>query len=200
MKHAIAASQPTEPGHKSGDDDRRMHHHIGSCRWLASIASAIGLALATVSLAHADPAGDVSTSPYPELDHITDWYTQFQPEEFFLPDHPGVWFLSPSGANCGIWDQGSFGCAGDVPGAGANHIAWFNGNRAVHYGWTASIQFPPGRALRSLPTRSYVTYNSTTCAITPDGHTYCEHGEFKFLMTQTQTWFKGWDDKCHLPG
>jgi hypothetical protein len=129
--------------------------------------------------------------------HITAWYTPLTPDEFFIPDQPGVWFLSPSGLNCGIWVWGSFGCTGDIPGAppGDNHIAWFNGNRAVHHGPTAAIQFPAGQAVRTLPTRSYVTYESTTCATTPDSNTYCAHGEFKFLITPQGTWLKGWDDR-----
>lgn len=173
-----------------------MHHRIRSCRWLAASVSAIGLAFGTLPAGHADPAGDAPASPFPTVEHIMDWYIRQEPEKFFIPDHPGVWFLSPAGHNCGIWDKGSFGCAGDIPGAPpeSNHIAWFNGNRAVHHGWTAAIQFPPGQADQPLPPRSYVTYNSTTCAITPNGSTYCEHGAFKFLMTETETWFKGYDE------
>lgn len=83
-----------------------------------------------------------------------------------------------------------FGCTPD-----AHNIAWYNGNRGVHYGWTAAIQFPAGRAQQTLPPRSYVTYESTTCATTPDSSTYCEHGDFRFLITPTQTWFKDWDDR-----
>ncbi len=128
---------------------------------------------------------------------ITGWYTPMSPDDFFIPDRPGVWFLTPTGLNCGIWGWGGFGCNGDIPGAppNDNHIAWFNGNRAVHHGWTAAIQFPPGQAQRVLPPRSYVTYESTTCATTPSGETYCAHGEFKFLITPKGTWFKAWDDR-----
>jgi hypothetical protein len=164
------------------------------CRWLVAIGSAIGLAFASAIPGHAEPIADVP-NPYPDMSLVTAWYDQHQPDEFFLPDRPGVWFLTPSGINCGIWTWGSFGCVGNIPGAGNNHIAWFNGNRAVHYGWTASIGFPAGQAQRPLPPRSYVTYESTTCAVTPEGNTYCVHGEFKLLMTQTETWFKGWDDR-----
>jgi hypothetical protein len=172
------------------------------CRWMLSI----GLAIATAIPAHADPSG-VQANPFPEMSHITAWYTQLDPAEFFIPNgqplvgdttgQPYVWFLSPSGLNCGIWFWGGFGCTGDIPGAppGDNHIAWFNGNRAVHHGWTAATQFPAGQAQRTLRPRSYVTYNETTCAITPDGNIYCGHGEFKFLITPTGTWFKGWDDR-----
>lgn len=172
------------------------HRMLSCCRWLVAIGSAMGLAVGTAIPGRADPVG-APASPFPEMSHITAWYTQLAPDEFFLPDHPGVWFLSPSGLNCGIWGWGSFGCTGDIPGAppGDNHIAWFNGNRAVHHGWTAAIQFPAGQAQRALPPRSYVTYESTTCAVTPDNNTYCGHGDFQFLITATGTWFKGWDDR-----
>lgn len=163
-------------------------------RWLVAIGSAIALAFANAIPAHAEPIAD-APDPFPDMSLVTAWYDQHQPEEFFIPDHPGVWFLSPSGVNCGIWTWGSTGCVGDIPGAGNNHIAWFNGNRAVHVGWTAAIGFPAGQAQRPLPPRSYVTYESTTCAVTPESNTYCVHGEFKLLMTPNGTWFKGWDDR-----
>ena len=192
------------PGKVSRGVNRRIHLYR---RCFAAVGSAVGLAFGTAVPGHTEPPGDAAASPFPDMAHITAWYRQLQPEEFFTPDHQPlvgdttgqqyVWFLSPSGLNCGIWFWGSFGCAGDIPGAppGDNHIAWYNGNRAVNDGWTAAIQFPPGQAQRTLPPRSYVTYNSTTCAITPDGSIYCGHGEFKFLVTQTETWFKGWDDR-----
>jgi len=174
-----------------------MHQRIGSRRWLAATASTIGLMFGTATLGHAEPPADTPADPYPQMAHIESWYDQLEPDRFFIPDHPGVWFLSPSGLNCGIWTWGSFGCAGDIPGApaGDNHIAWFNGNRGVHHGWTAAIQFPAGQAAQTLPPRSYVTYESTTCATTPDGNTYCGHGDFKFLITPSGPWFKGWDDR-----
>lgn len=131
------------------------------------------------------------------MDVVRAYYTELPSERFFIPDSYGVWFLNPSGVNCGIWDRGGFGCVGDIPGAppGVDHIAWFNGNRAVHYGWTAAIQFRPGRAQVPLPPRSYVTFQATTCVITSDSNTYCEHGPFRFLITPIGTWLKGWDDK-----
>lgn len=143
------------------------------------------------------PDDDAAANPFPEMDHITAWYDRLNPDEFLTPDQAGVWFLTPSGLNCGIWVWGSFGCTGDIPGApaGDHHIAWFNGNRSVHHGWTAAIQFPAGHAQRTLPPRSYLTYESTSCATMPDGNTYCQHGENKFLITPQGTWFKAWDDR-----
>lgn len=172
------------------------------CRFVMSMLTTIGIIFFGSVVAHADPLTNVELGPFPDDSLVRTWYTEMQPADYFLADQPGVWFLSPTGLNCGIWAWGSFGCTGDIPGLppGENHIAWYNGNRAVHHGWTAAIQFPPGRAERQLPPRSFVTYatpgsGETTCAVTPEGDTYCAHGEFKFLTTPAGTWFKGWDDR-----
>lgn len=138
-------------------------------RWLVAIGSAIGLVFSGAIRAHADPPGVAPPpSPFPNSSLINAYYTKIPAEEFYIPDHPGVWFLSPSGLNCAIWTWGSFGCAGAIPGAppGDNHIAWFNGNRAVHHGWTAAIQYPAGQAQKVLPPLSYVDFEQSTCAVT----------------------------------
>lgn len=170
-------------------------------RGSAAIASAVALALGGAHAAHGDPPSDGPNSPFPDMGVVRQFYTELPPEQFFIPDHYGVWFVTPTGVNCGIWDRGGFGCAGDIPGAppGVDNIGWFNGNRAVHYGLTAAIQFRPGQAQVPLPPRSFVTYNSTTCTVTSDGNTYCEHGPFRFLMTPAGTWLKGWDDATSHP-
>ncbi|QLL07375.1 hypothetical protein [Mycobacterium vicinigordonae] len=179
-------------------DDRRsvkVRIYLGIRQLAVATALAIGATLSCQTAVHADPPADVPVAPFPDIEYISAWYNQLDPDGFSLPG--GVWFLTPSGLNCGIWDGGGFGCAGDIPGAPPDdtHIAWFNGNRAVHHGWTAAMQFPAGQAERTLPRRSFVSYNSTTCAITPDSNTYCGHGEFKFLITPAGTWFKGWNDR-----
>lgn len=170
-----------------------------SARLLVTVVAVLGLLLGSgAPPGHAEPLGNAPpSSPFPDMSVITAYYTRVEPADFYIPDHPGVWFTSPSGLNCGIWFWGSFGCAGEIPGAppGDNHMAWFNGNRAVHHGWTAAIQFPPGQAQRALPPRSYVKFEESTCAVTPDGETYCAHGEFKLLLTPHGTWLKGWDDR-----
>jgi hypothetical protein len=179
--------------------DEGATRHVFVWKWWAVVTSAIMLVFTIVATAHAEPAGDAAvTDPFPDMAHVFAWYDEVEPDRLFLADRPGVWFLSPSGLNCGIWDRGSFGCTGDIPGAppGSNHIAWFNGNRSVHHGWTAAIQFPAGQAVETLLPRSYVSYNSTTCVVKPDSSVYCGHGEFKFLMTATETWFKGYDERA----
>lgn len=162
-------------------------------RWPATIILTIGLALATATPGHSDPANGVSPGPYPGITHVLRYYTQLEPDEFFIADHPGVWFLSPTGLNCGIWFYGDFGCAGDIPGAppGTNHIAWYDKDRVVHHDWIAAVQFPSGQAVRPLPPQRYVTYNGTTCAVTQEDGTYCVRGPFEFLVTPTHTWLNG---------
>lgn len=166
-------------------------------RWLVVVGAVVALALCDQVAAHGDPPPDAPTSPYPDMGVITQYYTELPESQFLIPGHYGVWFLTPTGVNCGIWDRGGFGCSGDIPGAppGVKNIGWFNGNRAVHFGWTADIQFRQGQAQIPLPPRSFVTANDTTCAVTSDGNTYCEHGPFRFLMTPAGTWFKGWNDR-----
>lgn len=171
---------------------------VNGLRGLAAIGFVFALALGGTHVAAADPPPPANdpTSPFPDMEIVRSYYTELPPEQFFIPVHYGVWFLTPTGVNCGIWDRGGFGCAGAIPGAppDVHNIAWFNGNRAVHYGWTAAIQFRQGQAQVPLPPRSYVTFNATTCVVTSDGNTYCEHGPFRFLMTPQGTWLKGWDD------
>lgn len=171
-----------------------MHLRLGSCRWWATAATLIMFAVGLAGAGHADPSGDASPPiPYPTMDHVVMYYTQLEPDEFFIADHSGVWFLSPTGLNCGIWIYGNFGCAGEIPGAppGTDHIAWYDKDRVVHHDWLATVQFPAGQAARPLPPQSYVTYNGTTCAVTLENGTFCERGRFKFLVTPTHTWLNG---------
>lgn len=172
--------------------------HI-SGRWLAAVGCAILWAFGIAAPVNADTAGNDApppNTPFPDMNIITAYYTKQNAEDFYLPGRPGVWFLSPAGMNCGIWIWGSFGCSGPIPGAPAgDHIGWFNGNRAVHHGWTAAIQFPAGQAQKPLPPLSYVTFEQSTCAVSLEGNTYCTHGPFGLFTTPQGTWFKGWDDR-----
>lgn len=140
------------------------------------------LAVAGAATAVADPAAE--PSPYPDIRY----FDKLDPNDFALPG--GVWFIAPTGQNCGIWGLGSFGCVGDIPGAppGTSHIGWIDGDRAVHYDWSMAVRFPNTQAIRLLPPRSSVTHEGTTCAATPDGRTYCERGPLRFVLEPTKTW------------
>ncbi len=154
-------------------------------------ATLIGLALVCAAPAFTEPVEE-EQSPYPDVTR----YRILNTDDFRLPGSPGVWFLSTSGLNCGIWDEGgSFGCLGYIPGAppGVTRIGWFRGDSRVHYDWTVAIRWPAGQAQRTLPLHSTVKYNGTSCSTTQDGGPndggmYCERGHFRFFITPTHTW------------
>jgi hypothetical protein len=165
------------------------------------------LALTNVATALADPQSpDPSPDPYPDIRY----YDQLDANNFAVPG--GVWFIAPTGQNCGIWGLGSFGCAGDIAGAppGTSHIGWIDGDRAVHYDWSMAARFPASQAVQPLPPRSSITHEGTTCAATPDGGTYCERGPLRFVLEPTKTWLSApWVDQswielgpasCNPPG
>jgi hypothetical protein len=163
---------------------RGQKMNLKSCS--AVIAAAAGLfALSSVASAVADPPpADPGPSPYPDIRY----YDNLDPNNFALPG--GVWFIAPTGQNCGIWGRGNFGCVGDIPGAppGTSHIGWINGDRAVHYDWSMAARFPGTQAITPLPPRSSITHEGTTCAATPDGRTYCERGPLRFVLEPNKTW------------
>jgi hypothetical protein len=158
----------------------------------AVAVSAVLLALNGSATARADPAPpEAAPDPFPDIRY----YDEVDANSFALPG--GVWFVSPTGQNCGIWGLGSFGCAGDLPGAppGTDHIGWIDGDRAVHYDWSVAVRFPPTQAQQPLPPRSKITHEGTTCAATPDGRTYCERGPLRFVIEPTKTWLSApWMD------
>jgi hypothetical protein len=158
---------------------------VGIVRRGFAAIGAIALAVANNATAAADPQPpDVGPNPYPDIRY----YDNVDPDSFALPG--GVWFIGPTGQNCGIWGLGSFGCAGDIPGAppGTQHIGWIDGDRAVHYDWSMASRFPATQAVRPLPPRSTITHEGTTCASTPDGRTYCERGPLRFVLESNRTW------------
>lgn len=162
-------------------------------RWLTMTASVSGLILVTSAGVHAEPAGNAggaASSPYPQVNLILRYYDKVHYDDFFTASAGGVWFSTPLGLNCGIWDRGSFGCTGDIRGApsGTTNIGWVDGNIVTRYDWLLGVQFPPGRAERDLPPRSYIDYNGTTCATMADSSTYCARGPYKFFVTPSQTW------------
>lgn len=159
-------------------------------QWL-SISGVVGALLPTGSpSALAEPDSGSASSPYPSAYLILDYYDRVKYDDYFTSSAGGVWFSTPLGLTCGIWDRGSFGCVGDIPGApaGTTNIGWVNGNVVTRYDWLLGVQFPPGRAERELPPRSYIEYNGTRCATMADTSTYCARGPFRFFVTPTRTW------------
>ena len=163
-------------------------------RWLVAAMSTIGLVLAGTSQVHADPINTpIAPNPYPKDNVVLTSYTRLDPADYFLPGLYGVYFLSPTGLNCGIWLRGSFGCSGLLPGAplGTDHIGWFNGDTNVHHDLAIAIGFPNAHAQQILPPHSYLNWNETTCATTGDGSTYCYRGMFRFFVTPNGTYLNG---------
>jgi hypothetical protein len=165
-----------------------------ACWWLATIIPVITCVLAGALTVHADPIDQPAVpNPYPKDSLVLTSYTRVDPADYFIPGFYGVYFLSPTGLNCGIWLRGSFGCAGLLPGAppGEDHIGWFNGDTNVHHDVAITIGFPNAHAQRLLPPRSYVNWNETTCVATGDSSTYCHRGMFRFLITADTTYLNG---------
>ena len=152
---------------------------------VAATAGVVGAALGGAAPVWAGPEpGSQGSDPFPDIRY----YDRLDANSFALPG--GIWFRAPTGQNCGIWGLGSFGCAGDIPGAppGTSHIGWIDGDRAVHYDWSMAVRFPATQALQPLPPHTFVTHQGTTCAVTPDGNTYCERGPLRFLLEPSRTW------------
>jgi hypothetical protein len=146
--------------------------------------------LSSAAAVHAEPNSGSPSSPYPSAYVILNYYDKVKYDDYFTASAGGVWFSTPLGLNCGIWDRGSFGCTGDIRGAppGTTNVGWVNGNIVTRYDWLLGVQFPPGRAERDLPPRSFIEYNGTRCATMADSSTYCSRGPYRFYMTPTQTW------------
>ena len=162
-------------------------------RWLVTTTLMVGLGMSVAPEGNADPAADSPPNPYPDDRLIVRSYELRPADQFFNASAGGVWFTTPLGLTCGIWDRGSFGCSGDIRGAppGTSRIGWVNGNIVTRYDAYDPLlrfQFPPGQGERMLPPRSYVTYNGTTCATMADTSTYCARGPFQFFVTPTRTW------------
>ncbi|AMT69367.1 hypothetical protein [Mycobacteroides immunogenum] len=144
---------------------------------LAAGALAVGGLLGVPVSAVAEPA----KSPYPDIGR----YTKIDFEGYRLPSSDDdFWFSTPTGLNCGIWADGSFGCTGSIPGApsGTNQIGWFTGDSQPHFDQTQQPRFinPGGLPQRVIPRNNYIAVtqatgygDTTTCAITDSGGVYC---------------------------
>ncbi|MCX2930591.1 hypothetical protein ORI20_09910 [Mycobacterium sp. CVI_P3] len=165
-----------------------QHGRLPRRRLLAATTIALCVGVTLPPVGHADPPR--VPSPYPDDNLVLRLYERVKYDDYFTASAGGVWFTTPLGLNCGIWDRGSFGCTGDIRGAppGTTNIGWVNGNIVTRYDWLLGVQFPSGRGQRELPVRSYIEYNGTRCATMADTSTFCSRGPFKFFITPTQTW------------
>src|SRR5882757_3596724 len=86
------------------------------------------LACALIGVGIAAPASAVpAQSPYPDT---TQYKRVVDFEKFKVTDEDGIWFTTLTGLYCGIGEDGSYGCSGDLPGApsGENEVGWFPGD------------------------------------------------------------------------
>lgn len=169
---------------RAGDTARR----IG--RWLTVCTCVIGCICMCPPVALAEPNNGSASSPYPSTYLILDYYDKVKYDDYFTSNVGGVWFSTPLGLNCGIWDRGSFGCTGDIRGAppGTKNIGWVTGNIVTRYDGLLGVQIPPGQPERELSPRTYIEYNGTRCATMADTSTYCARGPYRFFITPTRTW------------
>ncbi|ODR07811.1 hypothetical protein BHQ15_10255 [Mycolicibacillus koreensis] len=133
------------------------------------------------------PAAQADPPPYPDISR----YAKLDFEGFKLDNQPGIWFSSPTGLPCGIWDNGSFGCTGPIPGspAGTNQVGWFPGDGLPHFDQTDQPRFAAGGPQRVLPANNYLEYHGVRCATTPDNGVYCtRNAPVSFLVTPQDSW------------
>lgn len=156
---------------------------------LTALAVACGSSLTSAATALAEPNSGSDESPYPAAYLILDYYEKVKYDDYFTTTSGGVWFSTPLGLNCGIWDRGAFACQGDIRGApGTTNVGWVSGQIRMRTDPGFIVLTPPGRAQRELPARSFIEYNGTRCATMADTSTYCSRGPFRFFITPTRTW------------
>lgn len=156
---------------------------------LTALAVLCSSVVASAPTALAEPNSGSDTSPYPAAYLILDYYDKVKYDDYFTSSSGGVWFSTPLGLNCGIWDRGAFACQGDIRGApGITNVGWVSGQIRMRTDPSFVVLTPPGRSQRELAPRSYIEYNGTRCATMADTSTYCSRGPFRFFITPTRTW------------
>ncbi|MEZ0365010.1 hypothetical protein ACAG26_15110 [Mycobacterium sp. pUA109] len=121
-------------------------------------------------------------------------------QKFLVADRDGVWFATPTGMLCGIGDDGSYGCSGQIPGANhyENEIGWFPGHSAPRAYHADEPRFDSGVRQHILTTEHRLFYRGSTCAVTLEGRLYCIHGDDAasqmLLITNKGTYVGGHGD------
>lgn len=151
-------------------------------------------AIGIVGLAPAMPIAGAEASVYPDT---SDYQAVSSREIYRVVDEDGVWFTSALGVRCGIKDDGSFGCAGPLPGApaGENEVAWFSGDPFPRLYATAQPQFDSGAGQGILLGLTYIEYRGSRCSASRESSIYCVHGadpNSQLLVTSSNV-FRGAD-------
>ena len=153
---------------------------------VGGIAIIVTIATAFAGTANAMPA----QSPYPD----SSGYRSVSSTWIYrVVNEDGVWFTSPVGMRCGIGDDGSYGCSGNLPGApaGQNEVAWFVGDPFPRLYHTEEPRFSSPAAQTILPERTYIEHRGSRCATTRDSGIYCIHGDdpnSQLMVTTLMTW------------
>lgn len=74
-------------------------------RWLVTTTLMVGLGMSVAPEGNADPAADSPPNPYPDDRLIVRSYELRPADQFFNASAGGVWFTTPLGLTCGIWDR-----------------------------------------------------------------------------------------------
>lgn len=149
------------------------------------------LAGAVIGMGVAAPASAVpAQSPYPD---ITQYQRVTDLEKFKVVDRDGIWFTTLVGLYCGLGEDGSYGCSGDLPGApaGANEVGWFPGEPFPRLYHADKPRFASGTRQMILVAQTYVEYRGSRCAVTHDSGIYCMHGDDRnsqIMVTTGMTW------------
>lgn len=137
----------------------------------ATAVFAVALSLAVPATAAPD------AGPYPDT-------TGYRPvsdiQNYRVIDEAGIWLTTPLGLRCGIDDDGSYGCSGDLPGAGsAAEVAWFVGDLfpRLYPVPDGRFRFSSPAAQSILPRETSISYRGSRCAVTGDSGIYCIHGD-----------------------
>lgn len=98
---------------------------------------------------------------------------------FGIVDERGVWFTTPLGIECTMQDDGSYGCAGPLPGVAdpTRAVSWDPGDVAARLNSAADARFASGRRQALLTRDRYLQYRGSRCAVTVDSGLYCRNGD-----------------------
>lgn len=157
--------------------------------------STIGVAMfGIVGLASAMPIAEADVTVYPDT---SDYQSVSSREIYRVVDEDGVWFTSALGVHCGIKDDGSFGCAGALPGvrAAENEVAWFSGDPFPRLYATVQPQFDSGAGQTILLGLTYIEYRGSRCSASRESSIYCIHGNDRNsqLLVTSANVFRGAD-------
>ena len=149
------------------------------------------LAITAIGMGVAAPVSAVpAPSPYPDT---TKYERVVDLEKYDVTDEEGIWFTTPVGLECGIGEDGSYGCSGNLPGTppGENEVGWFPGDDFPRLYHTDEPRFASGVRQQIVKLQTYVEYRGSRCAVTFEAAIYCIHGDdpnSQIMVSNLMTW------------